>query len=106
MDYEIIWLAEARQSLAAEMEYVYNEFGRNTLAKVYVSLMERFAQLQLFPRIGVRHEDLDYKGYEIRMLHVKRVSVVYAIHEKTVEILYIWNDRRNPESIARILGKL
>ena len=106
MDYEIIWLAEARQSLDAEMEYIYTEFGQNTLSKVYASLMERVSQLQIFPRIGVRYNDLDYKGYEIRMLHVKKMSVVYAIHERTVQILYIWNNQRDPRNLVGILGKM
>ena len=61
------------------MEYVFAEFGQETLAKVYDNLMERVSQLQVFPRIGVRREDLDYQGYEMRMLHVKKISVVYAI---------------------------
>ena len=74
MVYNIEWLDEARWSLDAEMEYVFAEFGQETLAKVYDNLMERVSQLQVFPRIGVRREDLDYQGYEMRMLHVKKIS--------------------------------
>lgn len=86
MAYEIIWLDEARKSFDAEMEYVYSNFGLLTLSEVYDDLHERVNQLKLFPRIGVRHEDLDYHGYEMRMLHIKRVSVVYAIIGQTVQI--------------------
>lgn len=85
MVYNIEWLDDARSSLDAEMEYVFAEFGRNTLSKVYNNLMERVSQLQIFPRIGVRCEDLDYRGYEIRMLYVKKVSVVYAITALSAE---------------------
>lgn len=46
MDYEIVWLAEARQALEAEMEYVCAEFGYQVLAQVYASLTERIAQLR------------------------------------------------------------
>ncbi|MBQ1780344.1 MAG: hypothetical protein II001_02805 [Bacteroidales bacterium] len=60
MAYEIIWLDEARKSLEAEMEYVFSNFGLLTLSEVYDDLHERVDQLKLFPRIGVRHEDLDY----------------------------------------------
>ena len=66
-----MWLDEARQSLDAEMEYVYAEFGQLTLAKVYDDLMKRVSQLQTFPKIGVRCEDLDYQGFEMRMLQKK-----------------------------------
>lgn len=104
MAYEIIWLDEARKSLDAEMEYVYSNFGLLTLSEVYDDLHERVNQLKLFPRIGVRHEDLDYHGYEMRMLHVKRVSVVYAIIGQTVQILYVWNNRQDPKRIAKVLG--
>ena len=34
MVYNIEWLDEARWSLDAEMEYVFAEFGKKTLAKV------------------------------------------------------------------------
>lgn len=104
MAYEIIWLDEARKSLDAEMEYVYSNFGLLTLSEVYDDLHERVNQLKLFPRIGVRHEDLDYHGYEMRMLHIKRVSVVYAIIGQTVQILYVWNNRQDHKRIAKVLG--
>lgn len=104
MAYEIIWLDEARKSLEAEMEYVFSNFVLLTLSEVYDDLYERVDQLKLFPRIGVRHEDLDYNGYEMRMLHVKKVSVVYAIIGQTVQILYVWNNMQNPKRLAKVLG--
>ncbi|MBR4912642.1 MAG: type II toxin-antitoxin system RelE/ParE family toxin [Bacteroidales bacterium] len=104
MRYKIIWLDEARLSLDAEMEYVYAEFGQQTLVNVYNDLMERVFQLQTFPRIGIRCEDLDYHGYEIRLLNMKKVTVVYAIVSKTVQILYIWNNQQDPNRLARMLG--
>jgi len=45
MVYNIEWLDEARSMLDAEMEYVFAEFGRITLSKVYNNLMERVSQL-------------------------------------------------------------
>ncbi len=104
MDYEIKWLAEARESLNAEMEFVFVEFGRTTLEKSYHTLMERVSQLQMFPRLGVRCEDLDYHGYEIRMLHVRKISIVYTIVENIVQILYVWNNQRDPGLMAKIVG--
>ena len=64
MAYEIIWLDEARKSLDAEMEYVFSNFGLLTLSEVYDNIHTRVDQLKVFPRIGVRHENLDYHGYE------------------------------------------
>ena len=104
MVYNIEWLDEARQSLDAEMEYVFAEFGQKTLAKVYDDLMERVSQLAIFPRIGVHRDDLDYHGHEIRMLHVKVISVVYTIVETRILILYIWNNQQDPERLAEVLG--
>ena len=104
MAYKIEWLDKARQSLDAEMEYVYSEFGRHTLSKVYDELNERVLQLLMFPRLGVRSEDLDYHGYEMRMLHVKKVSVIYTIIDNTVLILYVWNNQQDPGRLAETLG--
>lgn len=104
MAYKIMWLDEARQSLDAEMEYVYAEFGQLTLAKVYDDLMKRVSQLQTFPKIGVRCEDLDYQGYEMRILHIKKVSIVYAIVNNTIEILYVWNNQQDPNRLGKVLG--
>ena len=83
MAYEIIWLDEARRSLDAGMEYVYSNFGHLTLSEVYDDLHERVNQLKMLLRIGVRHEDLYYHGYEMRMLHINKVSAVYAIIGQT-----------------------
>ena len=104
MVYEIKWIAEARESLNLEMDYVFVEFGRQALDKAYNTLMERVEQLRIFPRLGVRCGDLDYRGYEIRMLHVKKVSVVYTIIENSVQILYVWNNQRDSGRMAEILG--
>ena len=104
MAYKILWLDEARQSLDTEMEYVYAEFGQITLAKVYDDLMRRVSQLQTFPKIGVRCEDLDYHGYEMRMLHVKKITIVYAIINNTIEILYVWNNQQDPNRLGKVLG--
>lgn len=103
MAYEITWLDEARISLDAEMEYVYAEFGRHTLEKVYNDMMKRVSQLQNFPRIGIRCEDLDYHGYEMRLLNMKKVSIVYAIVYNTIQILYVWNNQQDPNRLARVL---
>lgn len=104
MVYNIEWLDEARQSLDAEMEYVFTQFGQKALSKAYNDLMERVSQLGIFPRIGIRYKDLDYCGYEMRMLHVKKVSVVYAIVGQTIRILYVWNNQQNPERLLEVLG--
>ncbi len=104
MAYEIKWLDEARKSLDAEMEYVFSNFGLLTLSEIYDDLHERVDQLKLFPRIGIRHEDLDYHGYEMRMLHIKKMSVVYAIIGQTVQILYVWNNLQDPKRLAKVLG--
>ena len=104
MAYEIKWLDEARKSLDAEMEYVFSNFGLLTLSEMYDDLHERVDQLKLFPRIGIRHEDLDYHGYEMRMLHIKKMSVVYAIIGQTVQILYVWNNLQDPKRLAKVLG--
>ena len=90
MLYNIEWLDDARTSLDAEMEYG--------------DLLERVSQLQVFPRIGIRCRNLDYRGYEMRILHVKKISVVYSIVGDTIRILYIWNNRQNPEQLAKVLG--
>lgn len=104
MIYNIEWLDDARTSLDAEMEYVYVEFGLAALVKVHSDLLDRASQLQTFPRIGIRCRDLDYRGYEMRILHVKKISVIYAIVGDTIRILYIWNNRQDPRQLAKVLG--
>lgn len=101
MTYKIIWLDEARISLDAEMEYVNAKFGQHTLAKVYDDLMDRVSQLQTFPRIGIRCEDLDYRGYEMRMIHVKKVTILYAIVQESVQILYVWNNQQDLNKLEK-----
>ena len=83
---------------------MYDEFGQITLVKVYDDLMRRVSQSQTFPKIEVRCEDLDYHGYEMRMLHVKKITIVYAIVNNTIEILYVWNNQQDPNRLGKVLG--
>ena len=39
-----------------------------------------------------------------RMLHIKKVTIVYAIVNNTIEILYVWNNQQDPNRLGKVLG--
>lgn len=47
---------------------------------------------------------LGLSGYEMRMLHIKKVTIVYAIVNNTIEILYVWNNQQDPNRLGKVLG--
>ena len=53
------------------------------------------------PRWNMYMPNLDYHGYEMRMLNVKKVTIVYAIVQETVQILYVWNNQQDPNRLAK-----
>jgi len=104
MAYKYRWLSEALDDMAHEIEYVRDEFGlkaaQNTEAKVH----EGVRQLCLFPYSGVRYEEnAFYKGYAVRVLPLRQISVIYCIEDDTITLIAIWNNYQNPYRLDDII---
>ncbi len=105
MAFEIAWLESARRELDAEIEYVYSEFGEDSARRARTKIKEAVDPLDTFPDSGMRCDGFMYHGHEVRMIHVRQLTVFYSFDEiSLVTILAVWNNYQDPAKINVILN--
>ena len=87
------WHSRAETELNETLAYVFREFGERSAEKVYVEVEKRVKQLCIFPDSGLRYKDLYYNGKEVRILHMRKSSIIYCHDDKMLFILAFWNNR-------------
>ena len=95
MAYKYRWLTQALDDMSKEIGYVYTVFGIKAAQRAASRIHERIRQLCQFPYSGMRYEDLLYKGTQVRILHVKQVSIIYCVQDNLITIIAIWNNFQN-----------
>ena len=98
------WLVEARLELEATLEYVQREFGQRIVDMVYSDVVTRICLLQEYPDLGQRYKDLVYRGHEVRILHMKKSSIIYCHDEEILYILTFWNNSRDDSLLGDIIA--
>lgn len=99
------WHREAETEFAETLDYVFREFGAKSAEKVYVEVGQRVRQLCTFPDSGLRYKDLYYNGSEVRILHMRKSSIIYCHNEETVFVLAFWNNRTDDALISTMLSE-
>lgn len=99
MAFEIEWLKGAQDELDAEIAYVLDEFGFYTARKAYMNIMDHVSRLSMFPLIGTHYPGVLYKGYEVRKLPIRQVTLFYSPQADRVTILAVWNNYQDPTNI-------
>jgi len=97
------WFVEARLELEETLDYVRREFGERSGEKLYADVVSRVHLLQTFPDVGHRYKDLFYEGKKVRILHMKKNSIIYCHDDNTVFILAFRNNHRDDSVIADII---
>lgn len=87
------------------LAYVLREFGERTAEKVYDEVRQRIKQLCSFPDSGLRYKDLFYQGKEVRILHMRKSSIIYCHDDKILYVLAFWNNRNNDTNSEEILSE-
>ena len=105
MAYKYRWLSEALDDMSNEIEYVVKEFGLKTARQVENSVHERVLQLCQFPFSGVRYEeDVLYNGHEVRVLHIRQISLIYSFDNEVVTLIAVWNNYQNPDRLNEVIS--
>lgn len=105
MAFKIGWLESARSELDAEIEYVYSEFGEDSARRARTKIKEVVDPLDTFPNYGMRCDDFMYYGHEVRMIHVRQLTIFYSFDGKSlVTILAVWNNYQDPNKINELLS--
>lgn len=99
------WHNQAETELDETLAYVLREFGERTAEKVYDEVRQRIKQLCSFPDSGLRYKDLFYQGKEVRILHMRKSSIIYCHDDKILYVLAFWNNRNNDTNSEEILSE-
>lgn len=103
MVYKYRWLDQALDDLEQEVGYVFYEFGVASARKAEATIHERVTQLCSFPHLGMTYEELKYKGNEVRILHIKQVSLFYSIEDEMITLIALWNNRRDEKMLKTMI---
>lgn len=100
---EVIWSRLAQNTLIEILQYIEERFNSTTAQKVADSIIEYTYLLESFPRMGVIDNRLSTAEIEVRSINCKRNVIYYILNEHTIIIAAIFDTRRNPEIIKRII---
>lgn len=103
MAYKYRWLTEALDEMSNEIEYVVKEFGLRAARRVERRVHEGVLQLCEFPYSGIRYEDVLYRGQEVRVLHIKQISLIYSFDNEMITLIAFWNNYQNPERLDEVI---
>ena len=105
MAYKYRWLSEALDDMSNEINYVAKEFGLKTARQVENSVHEQILQLCQFPYSGIRYEEnILYKGQEVRVLHIRQVSLIYSFDNEIITLIAVWNNYQNPDRLNEVIN--
>ena len=99
MAWEIEWLESAQEELDREIDYVIREFGYLAAQNAYNRIKNSIYHLACFPRIGLSYPGITFRGFEVRKLHLKHITVFYSPQVDRITILAIWNNAMDSERI-------
>lgn len=102
----ISWSKQAAESLRDTTAYVHKEFGIKAKQKLLNEVLSLVKSLSDNPCIGKVEPLLEKSSVEYRSLVVNRLNkIVYYINieNQTIEIVALWDTRREPKAQARKL---
>jgi hypothetical protein len=96
---KIIWTEKAKNSLFLILDFYENQNGNNIYSeKLFSELIEKSNLLANYTFLGKKNEYL-----EIRELVIDRNSLFYTETKDTINIILVWDNRRNPSECYDLL---
>ncbi|MEO8149137.1 MAG: type II toxin-antitoxin system RelE/ParE family toxin [Bacteroidia bacterium] len=97
---KVIWSKDATIDLFEILEYFnFRNRSKNYSSKLYRQLRASASLIGRFPLKGKRFE-----GKDIRYVVSGAYMIFYRIVGNNIEIINIWDSRRNPDELASRLG--
>lgn len=92
---KIIWSPKAKFDLYSILEFYYIRNGSKAYSnKLNTSLRSAIRLLEVHPDLGIKTDVKDMRN----LIHGD-LLIFYEIKESTIEIITIWDSRRDPELI-------
>ena len=100
----LIWSIQAKERLQQTSNYIRKEFGKRSKQKFLDEVLHVASLLENNPYLGQIEPLLDEASVEYRSIVVNHINkLVYYIHEDTIEIVVLWDTRREPKSLSNEL---
>ena len=99
----IEWSEGAYADYDEILGYLVNEFGQQTVSEFQSRLNYNVGVLAEFPLIGQSEYTNRKTHIEYRSLSCRQYKIVYAPLDDRVIIVSLWNNRRNPAALRRLL---
>ena len=102
---QINWSEQSRNDLREILSYVGNSFGQRKAKEVFAEIRHTAELLKDFPMLGksfVKDEEL---RIEYRTLPSKLNQLVYCIEGETINIIAVWQNRRDINRLKKMLMK-
>jgi plasmid stabilization system protein ParE len=100
--FKIIWTNFAEQSLYEILDFYLIQNKNNIFSKkLYNEIKNAVQILEDYPLSGKQS-----LFYNYRELILERNSVFYNVTKDNIEILMVWDNRRNPEELIAIFENL
>jgi plasmid stabilization system protein ParE len=97
----VVWTRFALQDLIGILEFWNEKLGTNLYAiKLHQSIQEAVAHLAQFPTLGKKFE-----AYSLRYIVKSHHLIFYRFKNEVLEIIAVWDNRRNPSHLKRHLKK-
>ena len=87
------------------MDYVQSMFGYNAVENAYSQITDCIRMLETFPDAGMHYRNLLYKGFEVRIFHMKKNSIIYCHDDEILYILAFWNNMRDDSIVVDLLAE-
>ena len=102
---KVVWSTQAKDSLQQTSNYIRKEFGKKSKQKFLDEVLHIASLLENNPYLGQVEPLLDEAPVEYRSIVVNHINkLVYYIHDNRLEIVVLWDTRREPKSLLDDLG--
>ena len=103
MAYKYRWLQQALDDMSQEIGYVLSEFGIEAARQAEARIHNGIRQLCQFPNCGIRYECMFYNGNQVRILHIRQISIIYCVEDGLITIIAVWNNFQDPDTLHDII---
>ena len=102
---KVVWSVQAKDCLQQTSNYIRKEFGKRSKQKFLDEVLHVASLLENNPYLGQVEPLLDEAPVKYRSIVINHINkLVYYIHENTLEIVVLWDTRREPKSLLNEIG--
>ena len=102
---QINWSEQSRDDLREIVSYVGNSFGKRKAEEVFSEIRSTAELLKNFPMLGKSFVTDEELQIEYRTLPSKLNQLIYFVEEETINIVAVWQNRRDINRLKKTLSK-